>query len=1088
MKKTRSKSIAYLGILLILLTSCSTEKNTVLSRRYHAMLTRFNIGFNGTTAYQEGIENIQKSNKDDFSDIIHIYPISNHENANSAKGDMDRAIEKCRKAIKLHSIKKKPKKNYQKLHSPTYKAFYGQNEFNPALKKAWLMLGKAEFHKGDFLGSIGTFKYIARLYQTDENMVVATQLWIARAYTELDWLYDAEDVLHKINQEKISAQQTKLFADAWATLLIKQKMYKKAIPYVEIAIENEKVNKQKVRYYFVMAQLLEKTNQKKEAATYYGKVIARNPSYEFDFNARINRSQLSNENPKKIEKELHKMAKNYNNKDFLDQIYTAIGNVFLNAADTTNAIKYYQLAIEKSTRNGVEKGVALLKLGRMYFQDQKYIKAAPYYNEASKIYTKTYPDFEIINHRAEILSELLKENQIVVLQDSLQRLSTLPEKERLEAIDRVIEKIEKEEKQQEEKEIRSQQPPQEQFAMPMQPIGRGSNNWYFYNPTSVSNGKTEFRRKWGNRKLEDNWRRRNKSMQLTDEQNTENQENKSEQEKVQNDSTQINQPKTNTTTDIKSVDYYLAQIPFTEQQKQTSNLQIADALYNMGFIYKEKIEDFALAYLTFEQFQQRFGSDERVSNTIFQQFLMASKEQNNTKATRYRELILNQYPQSKYAKLLADPNYILHQQKTYLLQDSIYNQTYQAYTQNKFKIVFDNTKYVQKHYPTATLLPQFELLNTLSIGKTLDSQQFEIALNLLVKKHPNTDISTIAKDILALLNQGMVAQKGKTHGSLLAKREVKTKENITEKQQQLSNDLTGKHRLLLISKADNQGFNKLQYQLAIFNFSRFMIKNFQFSMQKVDDKKRSITIDNLSSYQEALWYQNTLATDSSIIDLMDSLQVQPIAISEKNFDKIQTSFTLQDYLKFEQDSLQANIPKSKQYAAFVRPKTTQKVDIIDGTIGLEISKTEDNKNNTNKTIQNNKTTIKKDTILYKNLYLYQPDKPHHVVLYILSNSKYDYSTIKKNLDQFDQDNYKIINLKVSEKSNGEQSIVSISQFESADIAKSYLLRMLKDKNIKNATNGINKRNLIITQKNLEVLLKNKNIDIYLEFMKNYYFK
>lgn len=259
-------------------------------------------------------------------------------------------------------------------------------------------------------------------------------------------------------------------------------------------------------------------------------------------------------------------------------------------------------------------------------------------------------------------------------------------------------------------------------------------------------------------------------------------------------------------------------------------------------------------------------------------------------------------------------------------------------------------------------------------------------------------------------------------------------------------------------------------------------------MQKVDDKKRSLTIDNLSSYQEALWYQNTLATDSSIIDLMDSLQVQPIAISEKNFDKIQTSFTLQDYLKFEQDSLQANIPKSKQYAAFVQPKTTQKVDIIDGTIGLEISKTEDNKNNTNKTIQNNKTTIKKDTILYKNLYLYQPDEPHHVVLYILSNSKYDYSTIKKNLDQFDQDNYKIINLKVSEKSNGEQSIVSISQFESADIAKSYLLRMLKDKNIKNATNGINKRNLIITQKNLEVLLKNKNIDIYLEFMKNYYFK
>lgn len=269
-------------------------------------------------------------------------------------------------------------------------------------------------------------------------------------------------------------------------------------------------------------------------------------------------------------------------------------------------------------------------------------------------------------------------------------------------------------------------------------------------------------------------------------------------------------------------------------------------------------------------------------------------------------------------------------------------------------------------------------------------------------------------------------------------------------------------------------------------------------MQKVDEQKRTLTIDNLSSYQEALWYQNTLATDSIIVQLMDSLQVEPVAISEKNFDNIQTTFTLQEYRQFEQDSLQQNIPKAKRYATFVKPKTNKPktVTIIDGTVGL--------KTPTNDTIANDTTNItptsttKQDnqaipknqhhTKQYKNLYTYQPNVPHYVVFYILPTTPYDYSTIKKALDTFNQENYRIINLNVSEKSLHQQSIVQITAFNSVEIAKSYLLRLLKDQHIKKATSGVNKRNLIITKENLDTLLQSKELDIYFEFMKTYYFK
>ncbi len=178
--KNYTKHIFLLILLIIFISGCSTKKNTWTSRNFQALNTRFNVYFNGNVSYNEGLKNILKANKEDYSSIIPMYPISHHSNASAAKTNMDLTIEKCRKAIKLHSIKIKPKKNYKKANSPEYKLFYQQEEFNPALKEAWLLLGKAEFHKADFLGSVGTFSYIIRHYGTDKNFEATCQLWIVR--------------------------------------------------------------------------------------------------------------------------------------------------------------------------------------------------------------------------------------------------------------------------------------------------------------------------------------------------------------------------------------------------------------------------------------------------------------------------------------------------------------------------------------------------------------------------------------------------------------------------------------------------------------------------------------------------------------------------------------------------------------------------------------------------------------------------------------------------------------------------------------------------------------------------------------------
>lgn len=1190
-----------------------------MSRRYHAMLTKYNIAFNGNVSYKEGMENIAKANKDDYSEIIHMFPISNHANATSASGNMDRVIEKNRKAIKLHSIKKKPERDYKKMRDPKYQAWYNQNEYNPELKKAWLQLGKAEFHKGDFLGSVGTFSYITRFYASTPDVVTEAQLWMARAYSELDWLYEAEDVLKKIKKEQITPGISGLYNSAWADLLIKQKEYRQAIPYLKSAIESEKNKKQRARFHYVMAQLLERTGDKQGAVENYSSVISSTPPYEMDFNARINRAQLLSKNTASIESELKRMARNRNNKDYLDQIYTALGNIFLNEKDSTKAIDYYNLAIEKSTRNGVEKGVPLVTMGDLYYKKRDYVKAHPFYDEASKIYTNEYDGFERISHRAEVLGELVKEYEIVHLQDSLQALALMPEKERLLAINRVIDKIKEDEKAEEESKLMAQNQIEDDFAMPMQPIGAGAGDWYFYNPMNVNNGKNEFRRRWGNRKLEDNWRRANKSASLFAENETT--EMTDSTAMASNDSTAISDPNVpafTQTSDKKSVDYYLAQIPFTQTQKEKSNEQIATGLYNMAFVYKDKIEDYPLAYKTFDDFQKRFGTDDRILETLYHRFLLASKENNPTLANQFRNEILAQHADSKYAEMLADPDFISNQQRMFEEQDFIYGKTYTAFTHSDYKTVFANTEEIKRKFPLSTLLPQFEFLNTLSIGKTEGSEKFEKSLNELVENYPESSIGAMSKDILALLKQGNIAQQGKTFGSLLTKRE---QENLTpeEKEAQSFSELKfAPHRVMLITDADNDAINKLQYNLAIFNFSRFMIKDFAFQLTQVDGNRRALSVMNLASYNEGIWYQNTLATDAELVEQMAEMNVEQVIISEDNFGKLRTVFTLDDYLAFNQDVLSKDVPTAL-LTANEAPKPEKKsttVEIIDGTkleppkspstdgglteqstdiaqnisepikeqpkevsqnknISIPTSQTQQQKvepakeqpkeavaqakptetktevktepqksepevskpteqkqtetkpqtvepaeqkqteiakvdtpnvpeapkvTETPKAIETPKTTETSNIIgaqpstptnqaeLFKNLYAFNANAPHYVAFYIPRGGRFDFAQVKKALDEYNSSNYATMNLKVTLEEFGRESIIFVSTFGDANVAKSYFLRMLRDPSIVQATSGMNKRNLVTTRDNLNTMLHNNALDVYFEFMREYYLK
>ena len=1099
-----------LGSLLftVLIVGCSTKKNTWTSRTSQAMNTRFNVYFNGMISYQDGLKNIEHANVEDYSSIITMYPISKHSNATSAISNMDRTIEKCRKAIKLHSIKVKPDKNYKKSSDPKYKLYYNQQEFNPALKDAWLLLAQAEFHKADFIGSAATFAYVSRLYSSDNDMVSKCQLWIARAYGEANWMYEAEEVLSKLDQNKLNSLNIGLYASVNADLLLKKHQYKEAIPFLKLALSKENDGYLKQRFGYLLAQLYQKTGDNKAAYDAFTTVIKSNPPFEMDFNSRIGRAQIAQGDITAVQKDLRKMAKNANNADYLDQIYYALGNTYLNHSDTVNAIKNFELSAEKSTRNGVDKAITLIKLGDLQYNRTNYVAAQPCYEVAGKIITKEHDDYVRVTKRAEMLGELVGQINIVTLQDSLQRLSSLTASQRVEVVDKLIARLIADEKAVVEKEQKKAKG--DEFAR-LTPIGGnmpGSavGDWYFYNIGLMRSGESDFQKKWGKRKLEDNWRRTNKTASLFADETT----------SASAGANAVDTLKTKTSatnSDVKNPEFYLSQIPITKAQIDKSNTETATALYNIGLIYKEKIEDFPLAIKAFQEFARRFPVDTRVPDAYYNNYTMQSKLENQPEAQLYRNKLITEFPKSEYALMLSQPDYAKRMAAMYSEQDSIYSRTYKAYNDNKFDIVFQNVDYIKKNYPLSTLMPKFLFLNALSIGKSNTPDKFEAALSELVSSHPQSDVSSMSKDILALMKQGQQAQTGTTGGSLIAKREQLTKAEIENLDQlKFTVDKKSKHRLMLVSSTNTANSNKLLYNIASFNFSRFMIKDFDLVVTKLDSVQSALSVTNFESYDEADWYSKTLTTDPLLIKLLNDLNIRKIIISEANFALLRTGFSLNDYLAFSNNSVEMKQPQMESAIATTKSQEQMTKPIVQKPVAIATtdklltdktaSKPEQIQKEATKPVLDNKQNAATSTTtpivvepkveeppvpLFKNLYGYRANEAHFIAIYIVSGT-IDFEKVKATFDNYNAKNYSIMNLKVSLETAGKKQVIIIGSLNDANIAKSYLLRIVKESGLFEGLKNANYRNLIGSKKNLNTLMQQNTLDVYFEFMKEYYLK
>lgn len=915
-------------VALLLLWSCSTKKNTKASRFYHAFNSRYNIYFNGKTSFDESLESMIGSYKDNYSDQILLYPVSSlPKDKAEPGGPFDRAIEKSNKAIKLHSIKTKPRKKPGWRNDAKQRALQEQEEYNPFLKKCWLLMGQAQFYNGDFLQASATFSYIIRHYAKEEEVVAEARLWQARCYAELGWLFESEDILSKLNTNGIPRKQLDLYAAVYADYLIKDQKYEEAIPYLKTAIKAEKNKLQRKRMKYLLGQLYADLGIDALAYRTFGEVARSNPPYELEFAARIRQTEVfTGGNYQKVVKMLRRMGKSQKNKDYLDQVYYALGNVYLSREDTAAAITNYQLGIDKSTREGIDKAICQIKLGDLYFSMRDYIHAQPCFSGALAGLQKEYKDYERVSKLSAVLDELVVHAEAVHLQDSLQTLARMPEPERLAVIDKIIENLKKEEeeaKAQAEKEayLADQEAKGTgidragtELNPTVLPIGGNGTNFYFYNSQTVAQGKTQFQRKWGRRPLEDNWRRRKKQMSTFLENNDE--------AETAADSLLLdaegNPPAAGTSEgdlppvaadDPHAREYYLQQLPFTAEDVAASNLIIADGLYHMAMIYKDKLNDLPLSISAFEDLERRFPDNEHLLESYYQIYLMALRRGDQTLAAAYKTKLNRKFPDSDYAIAVADPNYEYNIRMMNTVQDSIYERTYHRYLAGDTSAVRRHYHQVSAKYPLAELLPKFMFLHALTYVQAGDPEGFKQALKALLEKYPEADVAELAGEMLKGVLRGRALVQGSVTGMTWNLRFGVGDDGTlssADSARTFTAEANTPYRLLFVYPTGHVDKNQLLFAVAAYNFANFMVKEFDLSFRQAGP----VTLFEITGFvniEEVLYYYGMVYGKDGYGAALDK-GVMPVPISDDNYETLMRGKTLDEYITFFTENFAEEAP------------------------------------------------------------------------------------------------------------------------------------------------------------------------------------
>ncbi len=862
-------------LILFIGWSCSTQKNTFVNRNYHSITTKYNGYFNARESYRDGLARLDQMHEDNYEDVLSIFRYGSEQQAASVAGNMDIAYQKASTAIRRHSM------NIRGV------------EYNRWIDDSYFLIARSHFFKGDHNLAVLTFQYVIR--QFDSPLKYKSKIWVAKSHIRTGQYNNAQQILARVTRNieegLLEEDAIYLYNKVYADYHLQQRNFAQAVPYLERSIQLAPRRKERARLTFILAQSYHQERNYPMAQQTYGRVLKLNPDFQMAFQARINmamafdtRSGDSNF----ILSELKGMLRDSKNRDFRDQIYYALAQFSMRQGNEEKAVEYYNLSLENYRGNDSQKGITFLRLGEINLNNKEYIEASAMYDSTMVYLSREYPEYEAAGKKNVLLRELSMNLRRIEREDSLQRLAAMSTAERNEILDVIIEEIAEQERlerqmEQERAQMRQQMARSGRGQTP----GGGEGGWYFYNPSAMSFGRNEFYAKWGERDLEDLWRITNKrTMAFGD---------MGDFDMEDGDGTDPSGRVTRAS--------LMQNVPTTPEKMAESNARLAQAYYNVGMIFKDRLVDHANAVRNFETLVSRFPESDNKLITAYFLYTLYTEAGNTSRASFYKNMIINDYPDTDFAMILSDPDY---REKITARENTVkelYARAYDAYINGNFPLAMELVE--QSRMDTLEVsreqAARFSFLKALVLARSAEKDMLMEQLHYVTETYVDTEVHEPATNLLAFLGGGAgvadEANEASPRGDRRAERGAVSRDVVDPQDAVFSFNPDAVHFYVLLVNTRNLQIRQLRNEITNYNREEYAENNLNMSTLFFDQNRQLITITNFPSAREALVYGNQVKA-SLVQKEYDADAFNGFAISVENYPLFYQDRKLDEYLDF----------------------------------------------------------------------------------------------------------------------------------------------------------------------------------------------
>ena len=727
-----------LGGVALALSGCAPEKNGLVAGAYHNTTAHYNAFFYARLRMDEIQQAIDEQQQDNYNKILRVLPEPDTAFISSLNEPIEDCIKKASVAIERH-----PNSHWA--------------------DDSYILIGMCRDYRQNFGDAIKTYKFVNTESEDDAARHEAL-VKLMHTFTKAQEQNNAVAVADYLRKEKLNRENKVQMHLVKAYLAQRNEDYNAMVGNLLIAAPQMKKSEGRARVYFILGQLYQKLGFAAQAYDNYQEVLKSNPEYELYFYTRLNMAQVTDLSDggdvKKIRKFFRKLLRDDKNEEYRDKIYYELASFEQKQGNLEKAIEYYDESVRASVSNNRQKGYSYLALGKIYYDSlDDYRTAKLYYDSTVSVLPADEDNYAAVTKRQEILANFVEQITIIEVQDSLLKLAQMDSSRLMVIIDDIIEQQQREQRRQDRLARRGERGGQANGSFnqmnspfgapggePTAAVQAQGSDWYFYNPAAISQGQSAFVRQWGQRPLVDNWRRAQRQAVPNSGDPTAQSDDPAAA--APTDSTQAPTTETALTAGSAEREALYANIPFTDEQKQASLAMVEEAHYALGGIYNFDLEEKPEAIETFETLLKRFPASEHTPEVLYLLYLIY-QELDDATYQKYRDRVLNEFPDSIYAKLIKNPNYEEESNLASEQLKKLYQKAYTLYQQGNYDSAQQQVRSGLARYGDNEFTDNATLLSVLIKGKTDGEYEYQLALQRFLEDFPESDVHAYATQLLA---------------------------------------------------------------------------------------------------------------------------------------------------------------------------------------------------------------------------------------------------------------------------------------------------------------------------------------------------